>query len=166
MWFGQIKVDSSPVRYCVTNDKLCFASVPAQIDGPGDTQRVILEGGDITLVCGTSVDGNPTPTISWTDNNGTTVSDGSGISGSDILMLTITSITRNHTGNWTCSVENSVMDVERQIMLVVVGEYVYKVMSHLRLVTVMLFIVCLFSSYSISIICHILPSLKSQGGTV
>ena len=117
---------------------MCFASVPAQIEGSGDTQGVIFEGGDITLVCGTSVDGNPTPTISWTDNNGTTVSDGSGISGSDTLMLTITNVTRNHSGNWTCSVENSVRDEERQIMLVVVGEYVYKVASHLRLMTVRL----------------------------
>ena len=119
-----------------------LTSVPAQIDGPGDTQRVILEGGDITLVCGTSVDGYPTPTISWTDNNGTTVSDGSGISGSDTLMLTIIDVTRNHTGNWTCSVENSVRDVECQIILVVVGEYVYKVVSHLRLVTVSSLSVC------------------------
>jgi len=62
-----------------------LCSVPAQIDGPGDTQCVILEGGDITLVCGNSAIGNPTPTISWTDNSGTTVSDGSWISGSDPL---------------------------------------------------------------------------------
>ena len=164
MWFGQIKVDSSPVRYCVTNDKLCFASVPAQIEVPGDT-HVILEGGDITLVCGTSAIGNPTPTISWTDNNGTTVSDGSGISGSDTLMLTIMDVTRNHTGNWTCSVENSVRDAERRIVLVVVGEYVYKVVSHLRVVTVSLLSAC-SCSYSISIICHIILSSKSQGGTV
>jgi len=144
VWFGQIKVDSSPVRYCVTNDKLCFASVPAQIEGSGDTQHVILEGNVITLVCDNRVIGNPTPTISWTDNNGITVTDGSGISGSDTLMLTIIDVTRNHTGNWTCSVENSVRDDEHQIMLVVVGEYVYKVVSHLRLVTVSIFIVCLF----------------------
>ena len=94
-------------------------------------------------MCGNSATGNPIPTISWTDNSGTNVSDGSGISGSDTLMLTITSVTRNHTGNWTCSAENSIRDVERQIMLVVVGEYVYKVVSHLRLVTVSIFIVCL-----------------------
>ena len=122
MWFGQI-TDSSPVRYCVTNDNLCFASVPPEIEGSGDTQRVILEGGDITLVCGNSATGNPIPTISWTDNSGTNVSDGSGISGSDTLMLTITSVTRNHTGNWTCNVENSIRNIKRQIMLVVFGEY-------------------------------------------
>jgi len=117
------------VMYCVSNDKLCFASVPPEIDGPGDTQRVILEGDDITLVCGSSAIGNPTPTISWTDNNGTTVSDSSGISGSDTLLLTITDVTRDHTGNWTCSVENSIRITDRQIILVVVGECIYKVVS-------------------------------------
>ena len=100
-----------------------FVSDPPEIDGPGDSQHAVLEGGDITLACGTSTVGNPTPTISWTDNNGTTVSDGPGISGLDTLMLTITSVTRNHTGNWTCSVENSIMNIKRQIMLVVFGEY-------------------------------------------
>ena len=115
--------------YCVSNDKLCFASVPPELDGPGDTQRVILEGDDITLVCGSSAIGNPTPTISWTDNNGTTVSDSSGISGSNTLLLTITGVTRNHTGNWTCSVENSIRITDRQIILVVVGECIYKVVS-------------------------------------
>ena len=103
---------------------LLFASVPPDIAPPGDTQRAVLEGGDITLVCGSSVDGNPTPTISWTDNNGTTVSDGPEISGSNTLMLAITNVTRNQTGNWTCNVENSVTNFERQILLVVVGEYV------------------------------------------
>ena len=120
---------TSPVMYCVSNDKLCFASVPPELDGPGDTQRVILEGDDITLVCGSSAIGNPTPTISWTDNNGTTVSDSSGISGSNTLLLTITGVTRNHTGNWTCSVENSIRITDRQIILVVVGECIYKVVS-------------------------------------
>ena len=117
------------MMYCVSNDKLCFASVPPELDGPGDTQRVILEGDDITLVCGSSAIGNPTPTISWTDNNGTTVSDSSGILGSDTLLLTITGVTRDHTGNWTCSVENSIRITDRQIILVVVGECIYKVVS-------------------------------------
>ena len=64
--------------------------------------------------------------------------------------------------------ENSVRDVERQIMLVVVGEYVYKVVSHLRLVTVSIFIVCLCWCLHVIIpyIYRILLSLKSQGGTV
>ena len=107
-----------------------FALVPPQIDGPGNTQRAILEGGDITLVCGNSAIGNPTPTISWTDNNGITVSDGPEISGSDTLMLTITSVTRNHRGIWICNAENSVGNIQRQIVLDVGGKRMYNVVSH------------------------------------
>jgi len=110
--------------YCFLVLYIYFVSDPPEIDGPGDSQRAVLEGGDITLVCGNGAIGNPTPTISWMNNNGTTVSDGSGISGSDTLMLTITSVTRNHTGNWTCSVENSIRNIKHQIMLVVFGEYI------------------------------------------
>ena len=50
--------------------------------------------------------GYPTPTISWMDNNGTTVSDGTGISGSTTLSLAITGVTHYQAGNWTCTVEN------------------------------------------------------------
>ena len=102
---------------------LLFASVPPDIAPPGDIQRAVLEGGDVTLVCGSSVAGNPTPTISWTDNNGTTVSDGPEFSDSNTLMLAITSVPRSYIGNWTCNMENSVSNFERQIVLVVVGEY-------------------------------------------
>ena len=66
----------------------------------------VLEGGNITLVCASRVNGNPTPTISWMDNNGTTVSDGTGISGSTTISLTITGVTRYQAGNWTYTAEN------------------------------------------------------------
>ena len=106
-----------------------FASVPPDIAPPGDTQRAVLEGSNITLVCGSSVDGNPTPTISWTDNNGTAVSDGPEISGSNTLMLAITSVTHNQTGNWTCNVKNSVGIIDHLILLDVVGECMSNVVS-------------------------------------
>ena len=94
----------------------------------GDAQHAVLEGGNITLMCATSVNGNPTPTISWMDDNGTTVSDGTGISGSTTLSLTISSVTRYQAGNWTCTAENSPgggtpCSVQCQIMMRVVGEY-------------------------------------------
>ena len=89
----------------------------------GDNQHAVLEGGDITLVCGNSVFGNPTPTILWVDNNGTTVSDGTGISGSTSLSLTITGVTHYQAGNWTCTAENSHGSTTRRIILTVVGKY-------------------------------------------
>ena len=106
-----------------------FISDSPQFVGPmGDAQRAVLERGNITLVCGSGVNGNPTPTISWMDNNRTTVSDGTGVSGSTTLSLTVTSVTRYQAGNWTCTAENSPggtpCSVQRQIMLTVIGEYV------------------------------------------
>ena len=74
-------------------------------------------------MCANSVFGNPTPTISWLDNNGSSVSDGTGISGSTTLSLTISSVTRYQAGNWTCTAENSHGSTTRQIILTVVGKY-------------------------------------------
>ena len=79
-------------------------------------------------MCASRVDGNPAPTISWMDNNGTTVSDGTGISGLTTLRLTVSGVTRYQAGNWTCTAENSLdrtpRTAERQISLTVVGECV------------------------------------------
>ena len=88
-----------------------------------------LEGGDITLVCGNSVFGNPTPTISWMDNNGRTVSYGTGISGSTTLSLTISGVTRYQAGNWTCTAENSHGSTMRRIILTVVSKYMHVLTS-------------------------------------
>ena len=106
-----------------------FISDSPQFVGPGgDTQRVVLERGNTTLVCASRVNGNPTPTISWMDNNGSTVSDRTGISGSTTLSLTVSGVTRYQAGNWTCTVQNSPggtpCSVQRQIMLMIIGEYV------------------------------------------
>ena len=79
-------------------------------------------------MCASRVDGNPTPTISWMDNNGTTVSDRTGISGSTTLSLMVSSVTCYQAGNWTCTAENTPggtpRTADRQIILTVVGERV------------------------------------------
>ena len=62
------------------------------------------------------------------DNNGTIVSDGTGISGSTTLYLTVSGVTRFQAGNWTCTAENAPGGTprtsERQISLTVIGECV------------------------------------------
>ena len=100
-----------------------FITDPPEFVGP-EADTAVLEGGIITLVCATGVNGNPTPTISWMDNNGTTVSDGTGISGATTLSLTVSGVTNYQAGNWTCTAENSQRAAERQVSLTVVGEYV------------------------------------------
>ena len=100
-----------------------FITDPPEFVG-SEVDASVLEGGNITLVCASRVNGNPPPTISWMDNNGTTVSDGTGISGSTTLSLTVSSVTRYQAGNWTCTAENSLDSAPRQISLTVVGECV------------------------------------------
>ena len=104
-----------------------FITDPPEFIGP-EVDTSVLEGSNTTLVCASRVDGNPTPTISWMDNNGTTVSDGSGISGSTTLSLTISGVTRYQAGNWTCTAENSpggtLPNVQHQISLTIVGKCV------------------------------------------
>ena len=104
-------------------------SDPPEFVGPEvDTQCAVLEGGNITLVCASGVNGNPTPTISWLDNNGSIVSDRTGISGAITLSLTVSGVTRYQAGNWTCTVANSPggtpHSIQHQTSLTVVGECV------------------------------------------
>ena len=47
-----------------------MCSVGAGLGGAGSVSVPVLEGESATLVCGTDLTGNPTPTITWTDNTG------------------------------------------------------------------------------------------------
>ena len=100
---------------------------PPEFVGP-EVDTAVLEGDNITLVCASGVNGNPTPTISWMDNNGSAVSDRTGISGATTLSLTVSGVTRYQAGNWTCTAENSPggtrHTAERQVSLTVVGKCV------------------------------------------
>ena len=102
--------------------------------GP-EVDTAVLDGGIIILVCASGVNGNPTPTISWMDNNGSAVSDRTGISGATTLSLTVSGVTRYQAGNWTCTAENSPggtrHTAERQVSLTVVGEFICALTSHL-----------------------------------
>ena len=87
--------------------EMIISDSPLLVGPEGDAQRAVIEGGNITLMCASGVNGNPTPTISWMDNNGSTVSNGTSISGATTLSLTVSGVTRYQAGNWTCTVANS-----------------------------------------------------------
>ena len=87
----------------------------------GDT---VYNGSTVTLTC--SPDAFPAPTsISWLHNENV-VMEGSNIGFSqDRLVLTITSIYSNQSGQWVCRAGNSVGVVEGLIELAVRGMCVY-----------------------------------------
>jgi hypothetical protein len=90
----------------------------------------VVEGGPATLVCGTGLTGNPTPTVSWTDNNDTEVTEGGRVtlsSGVEEVSLSLASSARGDSGTWTCRAQVYEREdvtvgqpVERTVDLVVV----------------------------------------------
>ena len=115
----------------VVNMIVFFITDPPEFVGP-EVDTAVLEGGNVILMCAS---GNPTPTISWMDNNRSAVSDRTGISGATTLSLTVSGVTRYQAGNWTCTAENSPgstrRTAERQVSLTVIGEFICALTSHL-----------------------------------
>ena len=118
----------------VVNMIVFFITDPPEFVGP-EVDTAVLEGGNVILMCASGVNGNPTPTISWMDNNRSAVSDRTGISGATTLSLTVSGVTRYQAGNWTCTAENSPgstrRTAERQVSLTVIGEFICALTSHL-----------------------------------
>ena len=122
------------ITLMVVNMIVFFITDPPEFVGP-EVDTAVLEGGNVILMCASGVNGNPTPTISWMDNNRSAVSDRTGISGATTLSLTVSGVTRYQAGNWTCTAENSPgstrRTAERQVSLTVIGEFICALTSHL-----------------------------------
>ena len=59
------------------------------------------EGNKVTLNC--NVTGNPTPYVAWMDANGTVLQNST-----NVTSYTISEVTRNYEGNYTCEATNPV----------------------------------------------------------
>ena len=70
------------------------------------TQRFVLLGDSLSLVCGTGLDSNPQASITWTAPDGTTIiMDNARYdleNGPNIVRLTITHTVLSDTGIWLC----------------------------------------------------------------
>ena len=83
-------------------------TIPCILDGPSITAEEVtfaaVVGGSVTLVCGSSPDGNPAPDIVWLDSTASIVNetDSRYTISSDSLMLTIDEVTAADAGNWQC----------------------------------------------------------------
>ena len=82
-------------------------------DGPsfehtGPTQQYTLLGDtSLSLVCGTGLDSNPQPTITWTDPDGITIADNAQYhldNGPNVVRLNFTQVFSSDIGVWGCHV--------------------------------------------------------------
>ena len=74
----------------------------------GPTQRYVLLGDPLSLVCGRGLDSNPQADVAWTAPDGmTTISDNARYdleNGPDVVRLNFTSTVMSDTGVWRCIV--------------------------------------------------------------
>ena len=81
-------------------------------DGPtfesyGPTQRYVLLGDSLSLLCGTGLDSNPAATITWTAPDMTTITDNARYdleNGPEIVRLNLLAVERSDAGMWRCDV--------------------------------------------------------------
>ena len=87
--------------YCVGADPPSFAT-----EGP--TERYVLLGDPLSLVCGTNLDSNPQATITWTASDATTIRMNGGRytleNGPDIVRLSFSTTMLIDSGVWRCNV--------------------------------------------------------------
>ena len=71
------------------------------------TQRCILLGNPLSLVCGRGLDSNPAASITWRDPNNAEIMDNARYdieSGTEVVRLNFTRTILSDTGMWTCEV--------------------------------------------------------------
>ena len=71
----------------------------------GPSQRYVLLGDSLSLLCGTGLDSNPPATITWTAPDGTTVMDNARYdleNGPEVVRLNFTRTIPSDTGVWVC----------------------------------------------------------------
>ena len=71
----------------------------------GPTQRYVLLGDSLSLLCGTGLDSNPAATINWTAPDMTTIMDNARYdleNGPEIVRLNFTHTISSDTGVWVC----------------------------------------------------------------
>ena len=71
------------------------------------TQRYVLLGNPLSLVCGRGLDSNPAASITWRDPNNVEIMDNARYdleSGTEVVRLNFTRTIPSDTGIWTCEV--------------------------------------------------------------
>ena len=82
----------------------------------GPTQRYVLLGDPLSLVCGRGLDSNPQADVAWTAPDGMTISDNARYdleNGPDVVRLNFTHTILSDNGVWMCNIQ---VESERSIV--------------------------------------------------
>lgn len=111
---------------------IIFSLDGPELREPESETFAVLQNTDVTLICGTNLDGNPKPSIRWFSNIGTEIDqDNSNFSinsGPELVSLTIFNTTLSNTGTWNCVIsalvpnETENQQINRRLALSILGE--------------------------------------------
>ena len=137
-------------KFLICTQALLTSCIVRSSDSPsfateGPTERYVLLGDSLSLLCGTGLDSNPAATITWTAPDMTTITDNARYdleNGPEIVRLNFTRTIPSDTGVWVCEAtavsekyivsngqlvrqDNAVIGTATvNIQLTVIGEYV------------------------------------------
>lgn len=91
---------------------------PEIVPGPSEVEG--RRGQPLMLLCGTNLDGNPRPTISWIDPKGRTVQNSSHYRYIDDAMgvvLNLSCLSHYDVGNWMCVLSSAIMSSSPPVIM-------------------------------------------------
>ena len=84
--------------------------------------QLVLSGNTMTLIAFTDIEGNPVPDVSWTGPDNTVITPGGHFNTSVDGEITITNVTNEDNGTYTCIVNNGVRSgLYQTVQLIIAG---------------------------------------------
>ena len=84
--------------------------------------QLVLSGNTVTLIAFTDIEGNPVPNVTWTGPDNTLITPGDHFNTSIDGQITITNVTNEDNGTYTCIVSNGIgPGLYQTIQLIIAG---------------------------------------------
>ena len=84
--------------------------------------QLVLSGNTVTLIAFTDIEGNPVPNVTWTDPDNTLITPGDHFNTSIDGQITITNVTNEDNGTYTCIVSNGIgSGLYQTVQLIIAG---------------------------------------------
>ena len=86
------------------------------------TSQVVLSGNTVTLIAFTDIEGNPLPNVTWTAPDNRLITPSSHFNTSIDGQITITNVTNEDNGTYTCIVNNGIgSGLYQAVQLIIAG---------------------------------------------